>query len=440
MTQRLTFNQLTPFVTADLESGLTPALLGPPGIGKSEFLKAIATELGTKVFILAVNQLADASDLTGVRPVKNDDGTFKQVTFPHATLQSAIAYAEANPDENPIIFLDEFNRAPVDVTSACFTFITDRTIGTDKFPSNIRFVVAGNDQGNVTTIDGASITRIIAYRATPDIETFLNVQNGLNPYIKDVLTAYPEYLCEEGLESSEVLESDDDDDDDDSDDDDFEVSFGNEDEEQFKQATVPRTISNLSKWLNVVGLIGTLDDKELNFLKMNINLMQATSDDSPLLSALIAHTGRTRFTNELYIAIEKKYRDSFANVVSVNPNTLPSFTKHRPDQALIDQLNDVHTADEIEDVLKAANVNESVLLWALTSDFKKAINGSGKRNVIATTLFSLNPTMAQTTKQAMLLEIGGSTLDKPMLEHLKTVGTDSSNHIVDVLKLVGTIN
>lgn len=193
---QITFNQARPFILADIEANLTPALLGIPGIGKSEFLKSLAKSLNTRVFSLAINQLADRADLTGARMIQDPTTKqYRQAFFPHAVLKDAIEYATQNPNETPIIFLDEFNRTTPDVTSAIFTFITDRTVGSEQFPPNIRFVVAGNDSGNVASIDDASVTRLSIYRIKPDIETFLAVQEHLNPYIEDVLRKEPNLLC-----------------------------------------------------------------------------------------------------------------------------------------------------------------------------------------------------------------------------------------------------
>jgi MoxR-like ATPase len=193
---QLTFQQLEAPVLADLKNNdVVPALLGPPGIGKSEFLKALARKKHTKVFVLSMNQLADRADLTGARLLKDEKtNTYGQFFFPHATIMEAIEYAKNRPNEEPILFLDEFNRTTSDVTSATMTFITERRVGTTDFPENLRMVIAGNDQGNVVNIDDASVTRIVVYHAQPDTETFLNVNPDINPFIRDVLIKNPTYL------------------------------------------------------------------------------------------------------------------------------------------------------------------------------------------------------------------------------------------------------
>ena len=58
-------NTLLNLVQHDLDNNLIPMLLGEPGIGKSSWVKALGVHMHTKVFVLAVNQLADKADLTG---------------------------------------------------------------------------------------------------------------------------------------------------------------------------------------------------------------------------------------------------------------------------------------------------------------------------------------------------------------------------------------
>jgi MoxR-like ATPase len=123
-------------IKVDLEVGLTPALMGEPGIGKSSFVEELARSMNTKAFVLPCNQLADKADLTGARLVPTADGkSYSQVFYPHHVVQEAIEYALANPRENPILFLDEINRTTPDVTSAVLTMETLRRLGSVELPT-----------------------------------------------------------------------------------------------------------------------------------------------------------------------------------------------------------------------------------------------------------------------------------------------------------------
>ena len=216
---------LKTFVKHDLSTNSIPMLIGEPGIGKSSWVEDLAQELHTKAFTLACNQLADKSDLTGQRlvPTEYTDSqgathkTYVQVFYPHVVIQEAINYANNHPDQTPILFLDELNRTTPDVTSEALSIPTMRSIGNQHLPDNLRVITAGNDKGNVSSLDKASISRFVLYHVKPDTKTFLDLDQDLNPFIKTTLTKYPEDIFE--LETPHVAQGNDPDDDDDSDDD-----------------------------------------------------------------------------------------------------------------------------------------------------------------------------------------------------------------------------
>lgn len=274
---------LKDFVMKDLEAGLSPMLLGEPGIGKSSFMEAIGKDFGTKVFTIPCNQLADRADLTGGRLLKDEKtNTYAQHFFPHATIMECIQYAKDHKRENPILFLDEVNRASSDITSAILSFTTARRIGTIEFPENVRFCLAGNDKGNVTSLDEASISRFSIYHVEPDLATFLGLDPNLNHYVQEALKQQPAGLFGKNLAVA-MSNNSDDDDDENANADIYEFL----DEEAFNQIATPRTITNLGKWLD------QYDDADL------MQLIQADR----LKDALIAHTGETLFTNTLYSVI-----------------------------------------------------------------------------------------------------------------------------------------
>ena len=119
-------------VIKNIQNDIIPMLLGEPGIGKSSWTMNLEELLHTKVFTLACNQLADKADVTGARLVpvnrivKNKDVSTSEITdyeqhfYPHVVICEAINYALENPNETPILFLDELNRTTPDVT--CFQF------------------------------------------------------------------------------------------------------------------------------------------------------------------------------------------------------------------------------------------------------------------------------------------------------------------------------
>ncbi len=209
--------------------------------------------MGTRAFVLPCNQLADKADLTGARlvPYTRADGTetYKQVFYPHQVIQECIEYAEANPRERPLLFLDEINRTTSDVTSGALTLVTLRRMGHVTLPANVRLLVAGNDRGNVTALDEASLSRFVIVRVEPDAGTLMSVLgDALHPWVRKVLTQFPNLVFQKSTPTALVADGRSDDDGDDNTVTMAELFDGGG--EEMNQLTTPRTIDNLSRWLS----------------------------------------------------------------------------------------------------------------------------------------------------------------------------------------------
>ena len=329
------FTSAIPVVRASILSDTVPILLGPPGIGKSSMVRNLSNDIDAEVFPIQINQLADRSDLTGQRIDKETYTTPSGETversklsfFPHYTIQQAIDFATEHPNKLSIIFLDEINRASSDITSAALSLSTERTIGGQKFPSNVRIVAAGNDEGNVVALDSASRTRFRFIKVAPDAETLLaNVEN-LNPFIKAVITEFPQ-LIENYGQLSNIISTDpgsansDPDDEEES----FELDF-DMDEDGFSQMCVPRTIEYLSKYLNTA----ILNDSKSSASRASfIQHMETMPDGKTLLQVVIeGSVGTNDFTNKLLDKMSEFYRDLLqtANTSQQSLNNLPVFDK-----------------------------------------------------------------------------------------------------------------
>ena len=224
-------------IESDMQNNnLIPFLLGAPGIGKSSIVKSICERNGWGFHELLCNQIAMQADLTGCRTVtyKDDKGEdqAKQVFFPHAVVKEAIEEALAYPNKTVVLFLDEVNRTTAAVTSALLTFITARKIGTEALPQNIKLIAAGNDDGNVISLDMASTTRFILRKCQPDASTFLTL-GKIHPVIEDLLKTQPALIYQE--RNVQVDENN-------------EQIFADE-ESEFQQIATPRTIMGLNKAL-----------------------------------------------------------------------------------------------------------------------------------------------------------------------------------------------
>ncbi len=360
----LTFSQIKPLLIADLKAGLTPALLGEPGIGKSALIEDLSRVFKTKVFTIPVNQLGERSDLTGARITQNEHGDYGQTFFPHQTIMDSIRYAKEHPDEMPILFMDEFNRTSTDITSAILSFQTLREIGNFKFPDNLRMIVAGNDKGNVTSLDKASITRFAVYHVKPDIETFLAVQE-LNPFVAKVMREHPETLLAEQLQ--DVIESDDDEDDV------FSLSDEFMDDDGFEQQTVPRTITYTSEWLTHLGIDESGSDEELEVIQL---LLGATTEQSDtLMKGIIAHAGNTDFSHKLYAVLKNYFNESITGTASSKSAVLGRF---KPEQDVINKLSRAEDTTVVAEIVQELDDTEkqSLLIWLFEARSAREVNNN----------------------------------------------------------------
>ena len=113
-------------------------LWGPPGIGKSEVVESIATDLGGHMIDMRMAQM-EPTDLRGIPFYNRDSG--KMEWAPSTEL----------PDEDlaaqyPVIvlFLDEMNSAPPAVQAAAYQLILNRRLGKYVLPDNVVIIAAGN--------------------------------------------------------------------------------------------------------------------------------------------------------------------------------------------------------------------------------------------------------------------------------------------------------
>lgn len=347
-------------VIKNVQNGIIPMLLGEPGIGKSSWVTNLEEILHTRVFTLACNQLADKADVTGARLVpvsriiKNKDGSTSEITdyeqhfYPHVVICEAINYALENPNETPILFLDELNRTTPDVTSELLSIPTLRSIGNRKLPDNLRVITAGNDKGNITALDEASISRFALYHVVPDTLTFLQLDSTLNIFVKNVLTKHPDSIFGKTLPASLTgATSKNDDDEDDAD-----IESILDDGEDMYQITTPRTITGMSKMLNA------FTNDEIKSMIMEATVNQYGENVSILQEMIEGHTGKTKFSILLIQEIN-------ANINNINTQT-NTMTIAKPNS--FDTLKSQPTRDALNNYVASMADNDKAgcLIYALS--------------------------------------------------------------------------
>jgi hypothetical protein len=117
-------------------------LWGPPGIGKSELVADITSELGGHMIDLRLGQM-EPTDLRGIPYYNKDKGVMDWA--PPIELPS-----EEMAAKYPVImlFLDEMNTAAPATQASGYQLILNRRVGKYKLPDNVVIVAAGNRESD----------------------------------------------------------------------------------------------------------------------------------------------------------------------------------------------------------------------------------------------------------------------------------------------------
>ena len=308
---------------ADLSSTkIVPALFGGPGISKSARIKELARKNNWPFHVLQMNTIQEKGDLTGVRTVERRDengnynGQFHQIYIPNEIVTAANEDAKklqaddtiAEEDKIVLLILEEINRADSDVTSAGMTLSTERKCGNIDLEPNIRLIVTGNLEGNVTELDDASMTRFARYEVIPHYATWVDYMNstpdGLHPAIRAVLDRNRDLLVCQPQDNTAPAKNNDDDD---AEDLSFlsQLDFGNG---STKQHTNPRTIEGLNHWL--------IHHDDAQIKKLMATSAPVGDEQSLLQNIIIAHTGDTLFSTELYLELTRTFNQASSNNAS----------------------------------------------------------------------------------------------------------------------------
>jgi hypothetical protein len=154
-------------------------LWGPPGIGKSEVVQDITTELGGLMIDLRMAQM-EPTDLRGI-PYYNKESNRMEWAPPVDLPDEELA------SKYPIIvlFLDEMNSAAPAVQAAGYQLTLNRAVGKYKLPDNVVIVAAGNresDKGVTYRMPMPLANRFIHLEMRADFTSWQNwaVINGIN--------------------------------------------------------------------------------------------------------------------------------------------------------------------------------------------------------------------------------------------------------------------
>ncbi|MEM1216217.1 MAG: MoxR family ATPase, partial [Bacteroidota bacterium] len=112
--------------------GIPVLLWGKPGVGKSSFIEALATEAFPVLTLIA--SIHDPTDFSGL-PV------FQDGKVHYAPPQWLNQFEE---QQDGLLFLDELTTAPPAVQAALLRVVLERRVGFHPLPARVRIVAAAN--------------------------------------------------------------------------------------------------------------------------------------------------------------------------------------------------------------------------------------------------------------------------------------------------------
>lgn len=388
-------NTLTVTVNALLNTGSIPFLNGEAGIGKSSWVMALAEERNTQCFTTTCNQLGDKCDLTVAKtvPIPGTDD-YMQKFFPSAMLQKAIDYAKAHPNEKPILFLDELNRTTSDITSALLSLATARMLGNVTLPDNLLMIAAGNDKGNITPLDSASISRFWTINVLPDYDTFLRVNPDLNRLIRKTLAQNPEkyLLCKQD-----------------------ENTIGDDVDPESLQFTTPRTISSLSRWLNEIPR-----EDLINICMLATS--SGASNKTEIYEIITGFTGETEFSKVLLSNLTKEVE---TDKLTMKKKSASAYSK-KP--KFLTEIEAKKTIDEVVEAIQDATTNDvsNALTYQLAHIQDNGANND--RRIFETLVRKLEPKeLTGKTLTSLQNAYALPSVDRPIVDRIKDLNTPLYN-------------
>lgn len=197
---KLTPNQMIKVLTPLYASGEqvpTVMLWGQPGVGKSDGVRGLASELGkiTKKEVVVHDVrllLFNPVDLRGI-PVPDSEREFAK------WLRPSIFNMDSSDKKINILFLDEITSAPPTVQASAYQLTLDRKVGEHKLPDNCIIIGAGNrvqDKGVAYKMPTPLANRMTHFEIVCELEDWKDwaIPNGIHPLVLGFLNFRNTYL------------------------------------------------------------------------------------------------------------------------------------------------------------------------------------------------------------------------------------------------------
>ena len=202
-------SNIKPVLDACFDAEDSVRLIGVHGIGKTDIIKEWCESKDFHVeFLHLSNQ--DVGDLIGIPNIVDGVTTWAEPLWLN-NLKKA-----ASKGKHPVLVLDEFSRAPLDVRQAALQLVLDKRIHQHILPSlnnKKTFIIAADnpDDGNyaVETLDDALLDRFININLEVDVPGWLAwaKENNVNNIVREFIRNNPSKLFFQAEEGSDDTSS-----------------------------------------------------------------------------------------------------------------------------------------------------------------------------------------------------------------------------------------
>lgn len=186
-THKITLDQARKAMKAAFKVKRPIFMWGPPGVGKSDAVRALAKELSGETMDVRLAQ-CDPTDIRGIPFFNKETNTMQ---WAPADMLPSAEFCKDKPVV--ILFLDELNSAPSSVQAAAYQLILDRCVGKYVLPDNVVIVAAGNrdgDKGVTYRMPTPLANRFIHIEVQVDFESWQTwaVKNTIHPDVVGYLS------------------------------------------------------------------------------------------------------------------------------------------------------------------------------------------------------------------------------------------------------------